>query len=453
MLSTLREYAAQRLAESGEADSVSLRHALYFLDVARSSPTNPAAPEIRSSFAALRKDYENLRAALVWCLNTQHSEGPRLGLRLACNLRLFWQIEGYLGEAQSSLAAALSRVGPPEHEEDRGLYARALFALGSLEALRLAERDAKRHLEESLRIYRTLEGQEVVIAWVLHALGHAAIHLDDATRAKECYDEALAIYTRLQNKAGIARLVAAQADLAIHLGDEAAALELYDTALRVAREVQAPALQAGIHSGIGYIYAGRKQFEPALDHILQALEIQKSVDFGPGPAYAWALLGQVAYLQGHTHRSARIFGAAASLFDKVGLRLEPSVHTRPDEYEQVVANLRQALGEQAFLRAWERGQKSTPEQIERIARQCRQSGPGLAHLSLVSGIAQNDTQLTGRELEVLRLVAGGLTNAEVAEKLIVSPYTVNMHLRSIYSKLGVKTRTAATQRAMHEKLI
>ena len=61
--------------------------------------------------------------------------------------------------------------------------------------------------------------------------------------------------------------------------------------------------------------------------------------------------------------------------------------------------------------------------------------------------------LTTRELEVLSLVADGLTNAETARRLVISPYTVNMHLRSVYSKLGVASRSAAVRAALDHKLI
>lgn len=61
--------------------------------------------------------------------------------------------------------------------------------------------------------------------------------------------------------------------------------------------------------------------------------------------------------------------------------------------------------------------------------------------------------LTGRELEVLGLVAAGLSNAQVAEKLSISVSTVNVHLNSIYGKLDVKSRTAATHYALEHKLI
>ncbi len=62
-------------------------------------------------------------------------------------------------------------------------------------------------------------------------------------------------------------------------------------------------------------------------------------------------------------------------------------------------------------------------------------------------------ELTGREVEVLRLVAQGFTNAQIAEQLVIRPFTVNNHLRSILGKLGVTTRTAATRFAFEHQLV
>ena len=61
--------------------------------------------------------------------------------------------------------------------------------------------------------------------------------------------------------------------------------------------------------------------------------------------------------------------------------------------------------------------------------------------------------LTAREVEVLRLVAQGFTNTQVAAQLVVSPRTVNFHLTSIYSKIGVSSRNAATRYAIEQHLV
>ena len=62
-------------------------------------------------------------------------------------------------------------------------------------------------------------------------------------------------------------------------------------------------------------------------------------------------------------------------------------------------------------------------------------------------------RLTAREQEVLRLVARGLTNEQVAEQLVISPRTVDTHLKLIYRKIGVSSRSAATRYAMQHHLV
>ena len=123
-------------------------------------------------------------------------------------------------------------------------------------------------------------------------------------------------------------------------------------------------------------------------------------------------------------------------------------------YERAVAALRTRLGEKAFAAAWALGRNMTPEQA--LAAQT----PGMA---LISGerttIPEAQTPptypdgLTAREVEVLRLVAQGLSNVQVAEQLVISPRTVNTHLTSIYGKIQATSRSAATRYALEHKLI
>ncbi len=81
------------------------------------------------------------------------------------------------------------------------------------------------------------------------------------------------------------------------------------------------------------------------------------------------------------------------------------------------------------------------------------TGPGANGKPAAKPSAKASEPLTPREEEVLRLLALGLTNAQIADRLIVSPLTINAHVRSIFSKLDVKTRTAAARRAMESGLI
>jgi DNA-binding CsgD family transcriptional regulator len=83
----------------------------------------------------------------------------------------------------------------------------------------------------------------------------------------------------------------------------------------------------------------------------------------------------------------------------------------------------------------------------------RQAIADLSHTRLRENAGTEFGALTEREVEVLKLVAQGLKNAEIAETLVVSPLTVNAHLRSIYNKLDVTTRTAAVHQASEHGLL
>ena len=106
------------------------------------------------------------------------------------------------------------------------------------------------------------------------------------------------------------------------------------------------------------------------------------------------------------------------------------------------------LGERAFAVAWAQGRAMTPQQA--LAAQGQKPTP-LPTTSATSPPTY-PAGLTAREVEVLRLVAGALTDQQVAEKLVLSPRTVHAHLSSIYSKLGVTSRSAATRYAIEHHL-
>ena len=101
----------------------------------------------------------------------------------------------------------------------------------------------------------------------------------------------------------------------------------------------------------------------------------------------------------------------------------------------LAAEVRRQLGERAWLEAYESGRALAPDQATRLAEE------QLSELSSHLGVSS--VRLSLRETEVLRLVAAGFTDLEIAERLVLSPRTIHAHLRSIYRKMGVSSRTAA----------
>ena len=156
--------------------------------------------------------------------------------------------------------------------------------------------------------------------------------------------------------------------------------------------------------------------------------------------------------QGNHVWAAHLWGAAEALRETIGTPLPPVDRA---SYHRAVEALRTQLGEQAFATAWAEGRTMSPEQAL--------AAPGQVTLSASTKEERPSSPtttspppypdgLTAREVEVLRVVAQGLTNEQVAERLIISPRTVDTHLTSIYSKIGVSSRVAATRYAIEHHL-
>jgi DNA-binding NarL/FixJ family response regulator len=121
-------------------------------------------------------------------------------------------------------------------------------------------------------------------------------------------------------------------------------------------------------------------------------------------------------------------------------------------YEMEVAATRRRLGEKGFTTAWAEGRAMTAEQVL-IAQSPPTSVDTSQATTRTAGVpAAYPDDLTAREVEVLRLVAKGMTDALVAQVLVISPRTVNTHLTSIYSKIGVSSRSEATRYALEQHL-
>jgi DNA-binding CsgD family transcriptional regulator len=164
-----------------------------------------------------------------------------------------------------------------------------------------------------------------------------------------------------------------------------------------------------------------------------------------------ATLASLAAARGELVRVAHLWGATEALRETAG---RPLRSIERAAYERETATARDYLGETAFAAAWAEGRGITPEQVLAATDPEVPARPtdGLPTRTPVSRSVPEG--LTPRQVEVLRLLAAqGLTNRQIAEQLGITAQTVHAHLRSMYSKLGVTTRSAATRYAIEHRLI
>ena len=152
--------------------------------------------------------------------------------------------------------------------------------------------------------------------------------------------------------------------------------------------------------------------------------------------------------------AVRLWGAAARVRETIGAPIPPVYRAA---YEHALAQARAWVHEQTFRTAWDEGRSMTPAQA--LATRPA-SGELAVQVSPPSPTAASDNQpvlspksLTPREVEVLRLLTDGLTNPQIAERLVVSQPTVNTHVASLFNKLGVNSRSAATRYAVEHHLV
>jgi predicted ATPase/DNA-binding XRE family transcriptional regulator len=181
MLETIREYALERLAESGEEAVVRRQHAAYFLSLATETAAELGGPHRTEWLDRLEDEHDNLRVALRW--TKEHQQ--QTGLRLAVALSPFWELRGYLSEGARWLAEFLTVVpdGVPE------LRAAALKWAGS-RAFASDFGSAAELTEQSLALYRDLADDRGA-AEALHQRGIIAFYQADYGRAAKCLAESL----------------------------------------------------------------------------------------------------------------------------------------------------------------------------------------------------------------------------------------------------------------------
>ncbi|GHO45012.1 LuxR C-terminal-related transcriptional regulator [Ktedonospora formicarum] len=210
---------------------------------------------------------------------------------------------------------------------------------------------------------------------------------------------------------------------------------------------------------LGWTNVLQGQYEKARARQIESLELLGDANYEYKPFVSYSLEGlALAVLgQGHTTWAVRLWGAAASVrASSTIMPLIPS--TLQIIIDGFVRQARSALGEEHFQQAFSEGRTLTPDQVLQAQAQTLLSQPPTFPIlsketNSVMSEATGLEVLTSREIEVLRLLAMGLTSAQIAEKLVISILTVNTHVRSIYSKLGVTSRSAATRYAFEHKLL
>lgn len=384
MLETIREYALERLTESGEQSAARRAQAAYYLVLAEEGNPDLSPAERARWLTQCDVEIENFRFALDWLFYTKDLDW---GLRLCIALFRFWDMREHLTEGRARLETIL-RLAGEEHTNDRARVSVFLGALttaqgdypaaerflekslsmyeelddqqgiaASLNALGVAARDrgdyptAQSYLERSLACWRVL-GDRLSIARCLHNLANVVKVRGDYPRAQWALSEATEIFTELGDHNGAAWSINQQGDIARAQGDMAAAQKFYQGALSTFRASEDPWGCARSLTDLGSIDCEQGDYAGAHAAYREALEIFAGLGHRRGIARALEGSACLSFAQGHAARALTLAAAAATLRRQISAPLPQADQSKLD---RMLLPAWKSLSEKDGNSAWEKG--------------------------------------------------------------------------------------------------
>ena len=352
MLETIREYALERLTSSDEAEEAYRKHARYYVELGEAA--KPEASNLLggvSKFARLEREHDNLRAALGWALQNREAE---LGARLALSVWWFWIDSGYLSDLRRWIEAvlALDRAESPAGEALRARTKAYLILVAGILAMAQGDHDRAVALhEEGLDVYREM-GHKKGESASLRELGFVAYEQGDYARAVRLQEQSLVLAREFGNTFDIAWSIRALADAVRGQGDLKRAQALLEEGLALSRGTENEWGIVRTLASLGSVACEAGEYARARSLYEESLELGRRTRLNHPDLLCLEGLARVAVAQGRPERAAWLYGTAASLREDRGWPLPPAKRA---EHERTVAAAREALGEEAFEAAWERG--------------------------------------------------------------------------------------------------
>ncbi|MFN8592073.1 MAG: tetratricopeptide repeat protein [Thermomicrobiales bacterium] len=384
MLETVRAFALEQLAASGEQPALGRLLVAWALALAEEAERHDLTPEAAAWLAQLEREHDNLRTALGIAIDNDPND---TGLRLTRLMWQLWEVRGHFTEGRAWFERALTAApeAPPR------LRAVVLDGLGALSRMQGNLPAAATALEASLELWRTIDDPDALVgaytnlgivrelqgafaqavalqdeavalarahseprrvANALNNLATAVWNTGDLQRAVALLEESAAIKRREGNRQGLAVSLNNLAMLMVDTGDIPRAIAYLEETLAIDRDLGNPSGIADSLGNLAAITAGNGEIARAAALDAEALELRRDLDDRLSVAFSLESIASTAGRAGRAAEAARLLGATARLREELGAPIPPSEQARSDEGE---AFSREALGEDAFIRHWNEG--------------------------------------------------------------------------------------------------
>lgn len=440
MLQTIRDFGLEQLVLTDELRDVQRRHAYLFATLAEGAEREQNGPTETIWFNRLAGEWDNLRAALNWCLDND----PGTGLRLAGSLDRFWEAHDEVGEGRQWLEALLSRAGSAGPE----VLAKALSAAGTMAWRRCDFSRAIEWHRQSLDLYRSCDDQHGYVL-ALNNLGVQYSNLGEAHTAAAYYEECItrsrAIHDAQAEIVGLTNL----GILAMDRRELHRARDLFQEALVRARALGSDRSLASVLNNLGEVSLGLGDIQAA--RACQRECIQRTYDCGLKVQLAFSLEGIAGVYRAMdmSQKAARLVGAADSLRETLKVPVNPAY--RQGYYDAMCQAIQNTLGASAFAAARSAGRAAPLADIvaEALADGNEQPPAAGTHSSAATAAGC----LSAREREVAALVARGQSNREIAGTLVITEGTAANHIAHIMNKLDCRSRAQIAAWAVRHGLL
>jgi predicted ATPase/DNA-binding CsgD family transcriptional regulator len=435
LLDTMREFGAERLTAAGQetAKRLRARHRDYYLELAGEAAAGSLTAGQTGWLTRLGTETDNLRVALAYSFTAAGQ--PDVGLRMTTLLRPYWLMVGQFTEGRRWHDLAVT-VNPGRPENAWALFGGGVLAvqqgdlkLGRPLLLRAAEAAAA-------------HGDETLSANVSDALGMAAFYAGDLETARDHYEAALAVCERIGFRDPLALVTYSRlASVCLLTGELDRAVRLCEECLSRCAELGEQWARGGALWVRGAARWLSGDATAGIEDALACLRLKESINDLHTIAMSFDLLSVCRAARQEFELAAVLYGAGDTLWTLLAapVLMGPAYA----EIRKSTADAARAkLGEERFSELLRRAQAMPLAGALAVAK-----GDPAAVAAALGGAGGDPAggadakPLTRREREIAVLVADGLGNREIAERLVLSRRTVESHIEHIFSKLGLSSRT------------
>ena len=424
MLADIRQFGLERAEKDGELHGMRERLATWYSQLVSRFDDDACGPHQPRWLERLDRERANLRAVLEYF--GEAADGAAAGLIMARKLDLYWSTSGSLDEARHWLDRGLAPGAGGPQERGRALALAARFAV-----LQSDRHRARKLVDEGSEVASAVDDTR---ALGLLSIPAAMLSLWDGTpaAAADQADAAVAQLRAVSDLPGELRALFVAGVCHGFAGNGVEATARFQRCIARADEVGERHMKALAVSGLGEHQLAADHLDAATALFREAIVLKRELGDRMGMAIGLDSLGRVAAAEGRGDRAALLLGAAEGIWDDVGMSETGNPFALAPSRSDGLQQARKLLGKQRFRELFRQGSRLGVDAVRLALEEQAEPGPPPPI---------EPSPLTRRELEVADLVADGLSNPEIAARLVISVRTAQGHVENILRKLGFNSRS------------